>query len=79
MHKSETCWWLPRTAPRGRLRQEDDPLAPPAGRGPGNTAAPPLGGRATQGCPPIRGVIVLTVKLFGETLKAPRTLAVWHG
>ncbi|AQS67333.1 hypothetical protein B1H29_10680 [Streptomyces pactum] len=34
--------------------------------------------RAT-GRPPIRGVIVLTVKLFGETLKAPRTLAVWHG
>jgi acylphosphatase len=29
--------------------------------------------------PPIQGVIVLTVKLFGETLKAPRTLAVWHG
>ncbi|MBL3665603.1 hypothetical protein JL475_06225 [Streptomyces sp. M2CJ-2] len=33
----------------------------------------------TLGHPPIRGVIVLTVKLFGETLKAPRTLAVWHG
>ncbi|RSN57664.1 hypothetical protein DMH12_12720 [Streptomyces sp. WAC 04229] len=31
------------------------------------------------GRPSIRGVIVLTVKLFGETLKAPRTLAVWHG
>ncbi|MYT08655.1 hypothetical protein GT021_30465 [Streptomyces sp. SID5470] len=25
-----------------------------------------------HGLPPIRGVIVLTVKLFGETLKAPR-------
>ncbi|RRR81608.1 hypothetical protein EHS43_18745 [Streptomyces sp. RP5T] len=25
-----------------------------------------------RGLPPIRGVIVLTVKLFGETLKAPR-------
>ncbi|MFF5717857.1 hypothetical protein [Streptomyces buecherae] len=26
----------------------------------------------------IRGVIVLTVKLFGETLETPRTLTVWH-
>ncbi|MFE9861275.1 hypothetical protein ACFYPZ_00675 [Streptomyces sp. NPDC005506] len=31
-----------------------------------------------QGTPPLRGVIVLTVKLFGETLKTPRTLAVWQ-
>ncbi|TSB25137.1 hypothetical protein FNJ62_13285 [Streptomyces benahoarensis] len=30
-------------------------------------------------CPAIRGVIVLTVKTFGETLESPRTLAVWHG
>ncbi|MVO89944.1 hypothetical protein GPA10_35635 [Streptomyces sp. p1417] len=34
--------------------------------------------RAPPGRPSIRGVIVLTVKLFGETLEAPRTLAVWH-
>ncbi|GGU98675.1 hypothetical protein GCM10010245_00850 [Streptomyces spectabilis] len=34
--------------------------------------------RAPPGCPSIRGVIVLTVKLFGETLEAPRILAVWH-
>ncbi|MER5357095.1 hypothetical protein [Streptomyces sp. NPDC002785] len=30
------------------------------------------------GPPPLQGVIVLTVKLFGETLKSPRTLAVWQ-
>ena len=29
-------------------------------------------GPRRHGLPPIRGVIVLTVKLFGETLKAPR-------
>ena len=36
-------------------------------------------GREPRVRPPIRGVIVLTVKLFGETLKAPRTFAVWRG
>ncbi len=41
--------------------------------GPAGVAAPPVKGRAPPGRPPIRGVIVLTVKLFGETLKAPRT------
>ncbi|PWJ08987.1 hypothetical protein DKG34_05405 [Streptomyces sp. NWU49] len=50
--------------------------APPRTRRPRGTA---LARPCTPGCPPIRGVIVLTVKLFGETLKAPRTLAVWHG
>ncbi|MFH8475369.1 hypothetical protein [Streptomyces sp. NPDC018000] len=30
------------------------------------------------GSPSLPGVIVLTVKLFGETLKSPRTLAVWQ-
>lgn len=33
---------------------------------------------ASPGPPTARGVIVLTVKLFGETLEAPRTLAVWQ-
>lgn len=32
--------------------------------------------RAPPGHPGTQGVIVLTVKLFGETLKTPRTLAV---
>ncbi|PWI06848.1 hypothetical protein DIZ27_31005 [Streptomyces sp. NWU339] len=49
--------------------------APGAGTSGAATARQPC----TLGHPPIRGVIVLTVKLFGETLKAPRTLAVWHG
>ena len=31
------------------------------------------------GTPALRGVIVLTVKLFGETLKTPRTSTVWQG
>ncbi|TXS22578.1 hypothetical protein EAO71_24010 [Streptomyces sp. ms191] len=35
-------------------------------------------GRRPPGRPLIRGVIVLTVKLFGETLESPRTLAVWQ-
>ncbi|MBD0711296.1 hypothetical protein BU197_23870 [Streptomyces sp. CBMA291] len=35
-------------------------------------------GPALLGRPFERGVIVLTVKLFGETLEAPRTLAVWQ-
>jgi len=41
-------------------------------RGPRGSRSAAVSGRAGPGCPPIRGVIVLTVKLFGETLKAPR-------
>ncbi|MPY40982.1 hypothetical protein FNH04_14030 [Streptomyces phyllanthi] len=47
--------------------------------GPRRSRSAARSGRAPPGCPPLRAVIVLTVKLFGETLKAPRTLAVWHG
>lgn len=38
----------------------------------------PLSGQGLLGRPFKRGVIVLTVKLFGETLEAPRTFAVWQ-
>jgi hypothetical protein len=54
--------------------RQDDPNAP---RAPKETPREVVSAER-PGTPPIRGVIVLTVKLFGETLKAPRTLAVWH-
>ncbi|GHI94696.1 hypothetical protein TPA0905_41670 [Streptomyces olivaceus] len=56
--------------------QADRPTRP---EGPAGVAEVPVSRPRAPGRPSIRGVIVLTVKLFGETLKAPRTLAVWHG
>ncbi|RXS64553.1 hypothetical protein FS847_26500 [Streptomyces sp. ISID311] len=53
-----------------------DDLYAPAGPFWGVGAAPSR--PRTLRCPRIRGVIVLTVKPFGETLESPRTLAVWH-
>ncbi|QEV41219.1 hypothetical protein CP978_24055 [Streptomyces nodosus] len=66
---------MPRIATHGRLPGRDDLHRP---QGPAGVAEPPVPRPPHPGSPPTRGVIVLTVKLFGETLKAPRTLAVWH-
>ncbi|GAA4898871.1 hypothetical protein GCM10023237_17160 [Streptomyces coeruleoprunus] len=55
--------------------RKDDLQAP---QGTAREAPPHLPRPRTPGSPLIRGVIVLTVKLFGETLEAPRTLAVWQ-
>ncbi|QGV78280.1 hypothetical protein EIZ62_08495 [Streptomyces ficellus] len=69
---------LPCQAARVRMIQrvlEDRPHAPghrsERRRRTGSRPRPP-------GWPTMPGVIVLTVKLFGETLEAPRTLAVWQ-
>ncbi|AZM59822.1 hypothetical protein DMA10_20370 [Streptomyces sp. WAC 01420] len=59
----------------GRAARQDDRHVPRTRESRAAAASRPCAPR----CPPIRGVIVLTLKLFGETLKAPRTLAVWHG
>ncbi|PSJ24061.1 hypothetical protein B7P34_35440 [Streptosporangium nondiastaticum] len=64
-----------KTAPAwkaARQRMISTPLRAPAEFGAAHLPPRPLGR------PRIRGVIVLTVKPFGETLEAPRTLAVWH-
>jgi hypothetical protein len=45
----------------------------PCGKAPARCSRP-----CAPGLPPYAGVIVLTVKLFGESLEAPRTLAVWQ-
>ncbi|AWK10955.1 hypothetical protein DDQ41_20870 [Streptomyces spongiicola] len=57
---------VPGCASSDDLRPRGPPREPPP-------CAPRPPARAPS---PIRGVIVLTVKLFGETLEAPRTLAV---
>jgi hypothetical protein len=55
---------LPWQAPQLRMI-----VTPPGSRGSHSAA---VRRPRRRGLPPIRGVIVLTVKLFGETLKAPR-------
>ncbi|PQM24475.1 hypothetical protein Sfr7A_06930 [Streptomyces xinghaiensis] len=49
-----------------------------APRGPSGESSAACQSGAPPGRPAIRGVIVLTVKPFGETLESPRTPPVQH-
>ncbi|RDG39907.1 hypothetical protein DVH02_01405 [Streptomyces corynorhini] len=53
----------------------DDDLRP---QSPAREPAPRQERPRAPGRPWVRAVIVLTVKLFGETLESPRTSAVWQ-